>query len=41
MNAEYKTNLVPMTDETATGQVKEIFESTKAQLGFMRGREES
>jgi len=34
MNAEYKTNLAPIADETATGQVKEIFEDTTAKLGF-------
>lgn len=35
MNAEYRTKLVPITDEAAIGNVKEIFESTKAQLGFI------
>ncbi len=35
MNAEFKTRLAAITDETATGEAKEIIESTKAQLGFV------
>ena len=35
MNAEFKTRLMAITDETATGEAKEIIESTKAQLGFV------
>ncbi len=35
MNAEFKTGLAAVTDETVTGEAKEIIESTKAQLGFV------
>jgi AhpD family alkylhydroperoxidase len=35
MNAEFKTRLMAIADETATGEAKEIIESTKAQLGFV------
>jgi uncharacterized peroxidase-related enzyme len=35
MNAEFKTRLAAVTDETVTGQAKEIIESTKTQLGFV------
>ena len=34
MNAEFKTSLSPVTDDIATGDVKTILDTTKAQLGF-------
>ncbi len=35
MHAEFKTSLTPVSDESAAGQVKEIFDETRAQLGFV------
>jgi uncharacterized peroxidase-related enzyme len=35
MNAEFKTTLSPVADETATGEAKEILDSAKAKLGFV------
>ena len=35
MNAEFKTRLEAIADEAATGEAKEIIDSTKAQLGFV------
>ena len=35
MNAEYRISLAPINDEANSGQVKEIFDNTKAQLNFL------
>jgi uncharacterized peroxidase-related enzyme len=35
MNAEFKTRLEAIADDAATGEAKEIIDSTKAQLGFV------
>ncbi|MFT5138189.1 MAG: putative peroxidase-related enzyme [Neolewinella sp.] len=35
MNAEYKINLAPITDDAATGQAKEMLEGAAAKMGFV------